>query len=608
MGRKRESKAVKRDVEKLFKENIFNIPNYQRCYSWGTKELNALFNDILGVAQTKEWIFMSTIVALYKGKTKLLNNKYCYEVDLVDGQQRITTMVLLLKSICIIKSEKGIQDSALEDILIKSGVGSNYLVLSQGQQKSSTLFANFIQNGDKGVGNTNSRAEKNLKNAIDKCYSFIKYQDYALDAPSEERSIVEIDLIKETILKKYELIYYELPEEKEVYKAFESLNGRGLPVSALDNFKCRLMGIAFSANDKQTVEQLQNIWAGIYDAIGVERKLDDDILSIAATLYKANDDSKTRFKTTEDAIEYFCSIAMKAKDVNTIPDILKHSETKLDTQGYRCQKISELISDVAEKISEIHRDKRLSAVTDVKQARVLLIAIRLSKYTDEEKKELTEEWEKTTFRLFCLHRKDSRSFVGSYNECAQKIIKGDSIDCIKSDIKKIGREFTIDEGITKVRGSSWYPDYNNDVIFVMRRYDEHLSKIQGVEISEKAWGTVWNDDPSKTIEHIFPQTYPKGENEKQLFKQNWAHGGKQWSQIKLNSFVHNIGNLTILEPGINSKLGQKSFEEKVTMYGNIMRIHPQEKTAFLYKNKYWTEESIKKREQEILDFIKEEWG
>ena len=606
MGRTRKPKVKKCTMRGLLDEHIFNIPAYQRSYSWGKKELHDLFNDVIENMTKREDLFLSLIVTLYKsnenyGKTQNI-------VDLVDGQQRITTIILLLKSIYLIKKDLGDIDNSIDDLLIKRSATKTSNVLSQGSHSSSTNLFNYIQLGTRCSGEITTFAQRNLENAIDECYRFIKYSDYYDSKPCLKRDLKSINTIKDILLDDFQLVYYEVPNEKQVYKTFESLNSRGLPVSALDNFKSQLLGIAFAVNDKYAVRELHNIWSNIYNTIGVEKINEDDIISIAATLYKASDDTKSTPKSVRESVDYFYNVATKTIDASA-PTVLKHTDPSLDTPGYRCQKISELMNFVAKEMVAVHKDRTINAITDVKQARILLIAIKLSKYNQNDKDNLIKQWERTTFRLFCLHRKDSRSFRGEYINCAAEAINGISVKDLSAHIKDIGSKFKFDDGLKSVVGSAWYPDYGNDVIFIMRRYDEYLAKKAGANISQNIWKEIWESDPSTTIEHIFPKTYPKPTSSvsiKKAFKANWEHGGKRFNQKKLDSFVHNIGNLTVLEPGINSQVGQKSYPEKINQYGNQMRIHPELTSRYLQKG-FWTEQSIKEREKEILNFIEKEW-
>ena len=84
----------------LIHGRLFRIPHYQRAYSWRRLHRAALFEDIRRTRQGGEdrQHFMATIVGLRRGKLTIVIDEY-QVIEVVDGQQRITTLVLLLKCI-----------------------------------------------------------------------------------------------------------------------------------------------------------------------------------------------------------------------------------------------------------------------------------------------------------------------------------------------------------------------------------------------------------------------------------------------------------------------------------------------------------------------------
>lgn len=77
---------------------LFRIPEYQRAYAWGKRQRVDLFNDILDVKRSGREHFMATVVALAKDNRLIGADEY-RTVEIVDGQQRVTTLVILLKAI-----------------------------------------------------------------------------------------------------------------------------------------------------------------------------------------------------------------------------------------------------------------------------------------------------------------------------------------------------------------------------------------------------------------------------------------------------------------------------------------------------------------------------
>ena len=89
-------------LQQLLTDRLFRIPEYQRSYSWGTRQREDLFQDIKQSYRKENSSdhFMATVIALVRDKVNIPGSLGEHRnVDIVDGQQRITTLVLLLKAI-----------------------------------------------------------------------------------------------------------------------------------------------------------------------------------------------------------------------------------------------------------------------------------------------------------------------------------------------------------------------------------------------------------------------------------------------------------------------------------------------------------------------------
>lgn len=122
---KNKLKIVK--VKDLFEQNL-TIPDYQRPYKWSTKSVNRLFSDIdESFQQKKEHYRLGTII-LHKDKNAL-------EYNIVDGQQRVTTIALLLT--LLTKKENEFIKNSMYSQLSKQSIINNYLLL---ENKVNNLF------------------------------------------------------------------------------------------------------------------------------------------------------------------------------------------------------------------------------------------------------------------------------------------------------------------------------------------------------------------------------------------------------------------------------------------------------------------------------------
>lgn len=90
--------------DELLQKRLFEIPTYQRAYSWNTKQRNDLFNDICKLYDSPEYKegrthFMATVVYHSQMREESYDTDIYNILNIVDGQQRITTLIILLKAI-----------------------------------------------------------------------------------------------------------------------------------------------------------------------------------------------------------------------------------------------------------------------------------------------------------------------------------------------------------------------------------------------------------------------------------------------------------------------------------------------------------------------------
>lgn len=108
---------------KIFNGNFFKIPDYQRGYAWTQKEVIALLKDIENLYGSNHMHFTGTIVA-----AKDVAQKHHY--DIVDGQQRMTTMIIIISELLRVYANDGEKHKYLQIWLNeKFGLLNNYFFL-----------------------------------------------------------------------------------------------------------------------------------------------------------------------------------------------------------------------------------------------------------------------------------------------------------------------------------------------------------------------------------------------------------------------------------------------------------------------------------------------
>ncbi len=544
-------------ISALLTGRLFRIPDYQRAYAWGSRQRSDLFADITGVKETGREHFMATVVALGKDK-RLIGADEFTTVEIVDGQQRITTLVILLKAIAKSlaaedKTEAKIKRE-IEELLVKDDAHS--LVLLQTNHDTSNVFPDYIRKGIVRSDQARTAADINVVNAALECEAFV----------SQWKSNSELVELVAIIRNQLSLIYHEIPDEATVYRVFEVLNSRGLDVKWIDKLKSQLMASLFEYVDvgtrQEAIAEMQGYWRDIYQTLGQRGDLGDEALRFTGTLYMAWE--PRRIQSQEDAVVGL--IASAGRKISTIA------------------KVGSDLRAVVQAVGKLNANTRLRAVTKVLHARFVATAIMLRNFDEATENQLLSAWERVTFRIFSLGGADARHKVGEYVGLAYRIYaKLIPPQYILDDLKEIGLDYQIDK---IVKGTDYwansYEGWTEELRYLLYRYDEHLAKAAGQPLSTTQWNKIWQDEPSRSIEHISPQS-------------------------DAAKYTHELGNLTMLPPRVNSSLQANPPLSKAQTYLTSGLLGTMAVGLSIQKDGRWDENSVRQRTLLIQDFVRQEW-
>ena len=529
-------------LDDLLQKRLFRIPDYQRAYSWDRRQRQELFDDILKLVDQDDdrHHFMATIVCLKTPNKEVVGTKEFQYLDVVDGQQRLTTLIILLKAISLKLAAGGDADvdeaTDVAKVLVK---GDQRLILLQTNHDSSHIFANYLRSGEHPVKtDIYTHADSRLAAAMKDCEAFV----------SKFEPIPLLKIIKNRL----GFIFYELQHESTVYTVFEVLNSRGLEVDAIDKCKSMLMGLAFEHQKgepeaaNESINELHSYWKKIYEEIGVKPIPNGEILRFAASLYDPEEQAKTL--SDDKSIEYF---------------------RKRGSQSFKnIADISKWLLRVAKVVVSIHNNARWAAVTKITQARLLLVALQVTDtLNDDQRKRAILQWENVTFRIYSLFDKDSRTAIGDFNKLAQRIVAehphANSYPKIMKELRALGEKFGVVEAVQDFANrDNAYDGWEESLRHFLFRYEHYLAEQDGEPVSSELWDQIWSDSAAKSIEHIAPQT----------FSSNWSSSISDYEST-YSSRKHLLGNLLLLPPKLNSKAGTKSFSDKKLLYqGNFLRI------------------------------------
>lgn len=501
-------------VFKLLEGRLFRIPGYQRSYSWGRHQRADLFRDIEEAQRSGRDHFMATVVGL-ACETIGIGAEEFRVVELVDGQQRITTLVILLKAI---EKALGAEDAAaqkakqgLADLLVKGDEHS--LVLLQTNHDSSHVFTDYIRKG--GVDETLvvTAADCNVVDAITECERFVA-------GWSADGGLVGL---LSTVRNRMSMILHEVADESLVYRVFEVLNSRGLDVKWIDKLKSQLMASIYEHVPAGTREpglaEMHVIWQTIYRTIQTVADHADEALQFAGTF--AREKAPNKVLPQEEAAR----------------EILQAGGQALKPIIAAARKLEA----INRYVHELHSDNRRRAPAKVLQARFVAVAIMARNFDAATTADLLERWERSSFRLFGIGRLDARSYNREYTHLGHAIAAGLDAKAAGKAIDALGEDFDLEERMSlKSYWDEWYWR-REDTRYVLCRYEEYLAAKAGGSINASEWNKIWATDPAKSIEHVKPQHTEVG-------------------------YLHNLGNLTMLPPGVNSSLGGRAPNEKADTY------------------------------------------
>lgn len=552
----------------LIHGHLFRIPQYQRSYSWRRKQRADLFEDIRQVFDHggDRSHFMATVVGLRREVRRIGTTEH-RSIEIVDGQQRITTLILLLRAIAQASDDSDKTEAEVHaellNLLIKDDDAT--LLLLQTNHDSSDYFANYLRYGiHPPSDNAKTLADGELLAAIEECEQFVT------DWRTTGNSLVDLVALLKNRLT---FIFHEIGDEALVYTVFEVLNSRGLDVPWFDRLKSMLMAIVFETgaeSSSEIIDEVHSLWTKIYARVGLRLGRSAESLRFAATL--RNPGRPNRLLSEEGA-------ARQLHDQSK-----KGPKQVVDTTKW--------LKDVTEAVDRLAANSRQNAVTRIVQARMVATAIYLRHdFTESERTHLIRKWENVTFRIYGIFRRDARWAVGDFVRLAWSIVKRQlSADEVLKGLHEIGKNFPIADAVENLRNTNCYTYWGEELRYFLHRYEEHLSRKAGLNFDNEQWSRIWEGTSASSIEHIRPQSW-------------WISRGRDSDEGRM----HGLGNLLLLPPRLNSKLKNKSASEKADAYTKTGLLIAQE-VSNLISESGWTLKTIKQREDELLEWAIQEWA
>lgn len=549
-------------ISDILKDKTFAVPLYQREYSWNLEQVSDLFYDIL--ESDEDGHFLSSLL-LYQTGNK---NK----MEIVDGQQRMTTIFLLLLSI-LKKLEDSTKQKAIERINtllfvidpndLSEDVESSEPRLESGK-RDKKLFKAIIKGEDYSVyKDGRRRSHKNLTNTLDffnsKINEIVKNQGFDGLTKFTEKVI------------KCEFIVMTAEKQSDKLLLFKTINARGLELTQGDLIKNELCHNLAPYD----LDELIDNWDEIRNKIEKNNgNLDtflfhyinsiDETQELRQLLDKKRGVEKWEKKNyppvpEKYVFDIYSELIFKIGAQKFVEDLLKASEN--------------YISFINPLNNKIHLNS-LKSMGVNKCFPLLLTSIRkLSKKESFEK--ICQAIDSLTFRHSIL-RKDPKELERFYYQMSEFI-----------------DDSNIDEVISKIKDHSNFKEeekFKQEFILVSLKLP--VAKMILDRITRKHSESIDWSNKDVHIEHIMPQK-PDGEW-KTLFD-------KDDSEYK--DYLNRLGNLTILQDKKNIKARNKDFNIKKEYYKQSRLTI----TNKIINYDEWTYNKIMERQEYLFEESKEFW-
>lgn len=240
------------------KEHPFVIPEYQRPYAWGDDEIQTLFDDL--------WDFTSSPEGGSEGKsTYFLGSVVAYEnesgeQEIIDGQQRITSLFLLLRAIYTTLKYASVKSKEAENFIkqIEPAIWRTNKMTGEVDYSNILLESKVLNNeGNAILRNILQTGEADPKATDNYSKNYRKFQELYANL-SQENPLMIYEFIY-VVLNKAILLPITADTQDTALTIFSTLNDRGMPLSDADIFKAKIYNHLSTAEKAEFIDKWKEL-------------------------------------------------------------------------------------------------------------------------------------------------------------------------------------------------------------------------------------------------------------------------------------------------------------------------------------------------------------
>lgn len=625
-----------KSISKIFSECIFRIPDYQRGYSWEQKHLKDFWNDIQQLPDGKNhYTGVLTLEPVdsedyqrWDDDLWIINSKRYAPLYVVDGQQRLTTAIVLLQAIL-----DTIPDGVTLNYTTKSDIRKKYIFESKdGGISRSYIFGYERDNPSYEYLKQSIFGEHSDNHSLPELTIYTRNLSSARTFFQDGLKDLPIDRIEQIYTKLTQHLHFNIfyiEPDLDVFVTFETMNNRGKPLSHLELLKNRLIYLSTRFDvEKSEREKLRKAinesWKTVYHYLGRSStsKLRDDTFLL------------THF------ISYFGPTLPKKKPSDDSPDYLYDIRRYIRNDDYK----DHLLENVFTPKRLASTDNKLTLEELYRFSQHIKIAVKTyfevvepnnSSWGDDERIRLSQINRLATYdlllmafsimthldnsgtRTFCLTALERHGFLSRIRSYFFSEIKIEAMTVSLLSNEKEPTELIRElEAVSNRFVSS--PDFHDALRgigkaggyyawgalrYFMYEYEQDLRRQSKTTRQLLDWDDYIREEYNtdhKTVEHIYPQ---------KAVDSYWKAKFDKYSVPERNTLRNSLGNLLPVSHQKNASLSNKAFD--------IKRGSAENKVGYRYgclseiqvaMEEHWDAMQILKRGIDLLTFMERRWS
>ena len=553
--------AKEQSLAKIFSDDyVFTIPGYQRPYAWGRDQAQELLDDLLGALAAAP-VQLSDAAPYFLGSIVLIKADATPDATVVDGQQRLTTLTLLLSAIRATVAgdelQKDITGCIYEKGSLVKGTQARYRLLLR--ERDRDFFRDYVQHED------GLQALAQVNEVLPDAQGRLRANAQVFLDGLAQLSQEELVRLVQFIITRCYLVTVATPDLDSAYRIFGVLNSRGLDLSATDILKAEIIGgIAPALRDTYTTK-----WEDEEEDLG--REAFGDLFSHIRMIYRKAKPKGTLLKEFKEHV-------VPAKQPQTFVD--------------------DVLLPMAQAFSEL-QDADYASTRHAEQVNEYLRWLNRLEFTD---------WVPPALAFFVRHRQQPEAVLAFFRDLERL---GYSILARKSGVNErierfsaltnaieVGADLSLATSPLQLSQAEQYQTYSalsgplyethspRALALLLLRLDRLLSD-----------GAASYQHDVVSVEHVMPQQPAPNSEWEAWVPDKAVH---QW-------WVHRLGNLALLSRKKNSSASNRDFSWKKSAYFTKSGTSAFALTTQVLQHEEWTAAVMQQRQDVLLATLEAHW-